>query len=440
MITSSHASHTRASIANSNLVQPGPVTFDFTNGVIAQDIIGNPGSPIASQQIGDAVLTLTADAGSLVYTDETSFSGYDVVGLDGLTISVDLENPNVLAPAVVTLALDGGRTFDLTELSVLDLSAFGLTVNIRTDKTVTPVSFNIPAAQFDGGTQLPSDAVRVMLASEPAMQGIAWAELSNAATGEVILLQFDNIVLSNIESLSTAPVFVEPLAASVDVDQNGSALDLASLLHVNDPDAAETLTWSVVSQASHGIAQLTGATASGGSADITPGGTLLYTPTSGYAGNDSITIQVSDGAATATRTINFSVIPQTPGTPDLDAGADTGLESDDDVTAAATLTLSGTRRAVCHGDGFQRHLDRQRPVDERPGRYLRCARLRHVCHRRPLERAWQRTCRDDRPHGAHDQLQRYRHRERQRRQRRRLQHQRRQPDDQRDPEPGARRR
>lgn len=342
MITSSHASHTRASIANSNLVQPGPVTFDFTNGVIAQDIIGSPGSPIASQQIGDAVLTLTADAGSLVYTDETSFSGYDVVGLDGLTISVDLENPNVLAPAVVRLALDGGRTFDLTELSVLDLSAFGLTVNIRTDKTVTPVTFNIPAAQFDGGTQLPSDAVRVMLASEPAMQGIAWAELSNAATGEVILLQFDNIVLSNIESLSTAPVFVEPLAASVDVDQNGSALDLASLLHVNDPDAAETLTWSVVSQASHGIAQLTGATASGGSADITPGGTLLYTPTSGYAGNDSITIQVSDGAATATRTINFSVIPQTPGTPDLDAGADTGLESDDDVTAAATLTLSGT--------------------------------------------------------------------------------------------------
>lgn len=345
MITSSHASSTRASIANSNLVQPGPVMFDFTNGVTAQNVIGSPGSPIASQQVGDAVLTLMADAGSLVHTDETSFSGYDVVGLDGLTVSVDLDNPDVLAPAVITLALDGGRTFDLTELSVLDLSAFGLTVNIRTNKTSTPVTFDIPPAQFDGGTQLPSDAVRVLLASEPDLQGIAWAELSNAVTGDVILLQFDNIVLSNIESLSTDPVFVDPLAASVDVDQNGGALDLASLLHVNDPDAAETLTWSVLTQASHGVAQLTGATASGGSADITPGGTLLYTPTSGYAGNDSVTIQVSDGAATATRTINFSVIPQAPGTPDLAAGTDTGLVQDDDVTAAASLTLSGTSAA-----------------------------------------------------------------------------------------------
>ena len=204
------------------------------------------------------MLTLMADAGSLVHTDETSFSGYDVVGLDGLTVSVDLENPDVLAPAVITLALDGGRTFDLTELSVLDLSAFGLTVNIRTNKTSTPVTFDIPPAQFDGGTQLPSDAVRVLLASEPDLQGIAWAELSNAVTGDVILLQFDNIVLSNIESLSTDPVFVDPLAASVDVDQNGGALDLASLLHVNDPDAAETLTWSVLTQASHGVAQLDG--------------------------------------------------------------------------------------------------------------------------------------------------------------------------------------
>jgi hypothetical protein len=342
MITSSHASSTRASSPGSNLAQSGPVTFEFTNGVVAQDTIGSPGSPVASQQIGDAVLVLTADAGSLVHTDETSFSGYDVIGLDGLTVSVDLQNPDVLAPAVIRLALDGGRTFDLTELSVLDLSAFGLTVNIRTNKTSTPVTFDIPAAEFDGGTQLPSDAVRVMLFSEPDLLGIEWAELSNAVTGDVILLQFDNIVLSNIESLSTAPVFVEPLAATVDVDQNGSALDLASLLHVNDPDAAETLTWSVVSQASHGTAQLTGATAGGGSADITPGGILQYTPTSGYAGNDSITIQVSDGVATATRIINISVIPQAPGTPDLAAGADTGLVQNDDVTAAASLTLSGT--------------------------------------------------------------------------------------------------
>ena len=48
--------------------------------------------------------------------------------------------------------------------------------------------------------------------------------------------------------------------------------------------------------------------ANSGGSNITPGGTLTYTPAAGYVGSDSFTVQVSDGAGgTATRTFNVTV-------------------------------------------------------------------------------------------------------------------------------------
>ncbi|MCX6954812.1 MAG: Ig-like domain-containing protein [Verrucomicrobia bacterium] len=105
---------------------------------------------------------------------------------------------------------------------------------------------------------------------------------------------------------NTAPVFVGA-TTTLAVNQNASATDLKSLLHVNDADSSQTLTWTQSSAPSHGTLTLTGATASSGSTDVTPGGTLTYTPTAAYFGSDSFTIQVSDGTATATRTISVTV-------------------------------------------------------------------------------------------------------------------------------------
>ncbi|MCF7763413.1 MAG: hypothetical protein K9N62_07040, partial [Verrucomicrobia bacterium] len=147
---------------------------------------------------------------------------------------------------------------------------------------------------------------------------------------------------ANQASLSNAsPTFVGS-TTSLSIGQNASATDIKSLLHVSDSDSGQTETWTQSSAPGHGTLTFSSATASSGSTDITPGGTITYTPTTGYAGTDSFTVQVSDGIATATRTISVSITPATPGTPDLSAATDSGSSSTDNITNAGTVTFSGT--------------------------------------------------------------------------------------------------
>ena len=70
-----------------------------------------------------------------------------------------------------------------------------------------------------------------------------------------------------------------------------TAQDLTSKLLVSDTDASQTETWTQVTGPSHGTLSITGATASSGSASITPGGTMTYTPTGGYNGTDTFSIR-----------------------------------------------------------------------------------------------------------------------------------------------------
>lgn len=127
----------------------------------------------------------------------------------------------------------------------------------------------------------------------------------------------NTLTLSNFllpgQSLGVPPTFVGS-TTTLSVAQNSSATNIKSLLHVSDADSGQTLTWSVSAAASHGTVTVSGATATTGSTDITPGGTLTYTPAPGYTGSDSFTVQVSDGSATATRTITVTVTDATPPT------------------------------------------------------------------------------------------------------------------------------
>jgi hypothetical protein len=112
---------------------------------------------------------------------------------------------------------------------------------------------------------------------------------------------------ATIASSNTAPAFVGS-TLSLSVNQNAGATDIKGLLHASDSDSGQTLTWSVTGAPSHGtLSSFAGATASSGGADLSPGGTLTYTPAAGYAGADSFTIRVSDGSASASRTIAVAV-------------------------------------------------------------------------------------------------------------------------------------
>lgn len=162
-------------------------------------------------------------------------------------------------------------------------------------------------------------------------------------------LNFNSITVANVSTApppNTAPSFVganTPLALTT----NAGATDFSSLVRVSDTDSAQTLTWTQTSSPANGTLVFTPSTQASGGASITPGGTLTYRPNAGFAGNDTFTIQVSDGAATANRTITVNVAPSTPGAPDLsgNAAVDTGVSQSDNITNAGTLSFSGTSAA-----------------------------------------------------------------------------------------------
>jgi len=117
--------------------------------------------------------------------------------------------------------------------------------------------------------------------------------------------------VASITNVNVAPTFVGSVTTLV-VSQGASATDITGLLHVSDTDSGQTETWNQSSAPLHGTLSFSSATASSGSTDITPGGTITYTPTAGYSGSDSFDAQVSDGRATATRTISVTVTVPAP--------------------------------------------------------------------------------------------------------------------------------
>jgi len=121
----------------------------------------------------------------------------------------------------------------------------------------------------------------------------------NGATGNNGRSVRSTLYLDSIRT-NTPPVIAEGSAISVTMSEDGSPTPFSLTLNASDVDG-DTITWSVLTQASHGSASAFGAGASKA---------ISYNSTADFNGNDSFVVRVSDGnSGTDDITVNVTVQP-----------------------------------------------------------------------------------------------------------------------------------
>ena len=271
--------------------------IDDANASITKAVQANDNSSLVTASIAGDVLTLDFQAsqtGTANITVQATSNSKTVD--DTFVVTVTPSNfPPVITqgagPLAVTMSEDGSPTVWVAPtLGATDANtaAAGLTWSVSsaaTDGTATvsgsaaaPTTFTYaPNADFYG-----SDSFVVQVTDGALTDTIT----VNVTVGEV----------------SDAPVITQgagPLTVSMSEDGNPTAW-VAPELNATDGDTASaSLTWSVLSAATSGIATVSG---SGSSPPI-----FTYAPAANFNGNDSFVVQVSDGTLTDTITVNVNV-------------------------------------------------------------------------------------------------------------------------------------
>jgi uncharacterized repeat protein (TIGR02543 family) len=270
---------------------------------------------------GDALTVLTSD---LAHTG----AGGTQIDTDGVAITVNATNdPPVLAGAGNTLAYAENQaatpictTITLTDPDDVTLEAAVVSISSNYVNGQDVLGF-VNTAKITGswvsstgtltltrvGGQTPAlsewrDALRsityVNTSENPSSSNRTVSFIANDGDAN------SNIVTSTITVTpeNDTPVITEGVATSVTSDEDNSPTAFAKTLNATDPDAADTLTWSIQTQASHGTATAPGTGTSKA---------IGYTPAANWNGSDSFVVQVSDGhGGTDTITVNVTVSPR----------------------------------------------------------------------------------------------------------------------------------
>ncbi len=136
-----------------------------------------------------------------------------------------------------------------------------------------------------------------------------------------------------VSRANDAPVITEGASTNVNMSEDGSPTPFSLTLNATDVDSSDTLTWSISSQASNGIASASGT----GTSKV-----ISYTPEQDYNGADAFVVQVSDGTTTDTITVNVSLTAQNDA-PVITQGASTSvIMSEDGSPTPFSLILNAT--------------------------------------------------------------------------------------------------
>ncbi len=133
------------------------------------------------------------------------------------------------------------------------------------------------------------------------------ADVTVDTSGKLYIADNGNFVVRKIGIKNHAPVFTAGAIDSFRVCENSGTITVDTRLAIHDSDIGQNLTWSLISGPLHGVA-LTSFGALSASSTIIPSG-LTYTPATGYSGNDTFRVMVSDGIASDTISIIATIMP-----------------------------------------------------------------------------------------------------------------------------------
>ena len=239
---------------------------------VAVDGAGN----IYIPDYGNNVIRKVNASGVISTIAGNTIPGYS--GDGGVATAAKLRNP-------YGIALDGEGNIYFTELQN------NIVRKVNTSGVISTIAGN--------GTQgYSGDKGPATLAQLNQPMGI-----SVNCDSKILISDYGNYVIRVLGLINRKPFFATA-SETVQACQN-TVLSLNSTLAVKDFDTTQAMTWTVASAPAHGTLVAGYATTSTGSL-LTPSG-LSYTPATGYTGTDVFTVQISDGMASATKTVTVNV-------------------------------------------------------------------------------------------------------------------------------------
>jgi len=316
----------------------------------------------SSRSAGGAIVCDYLPVGSFWSPSYSSALQYDLSSLSGRVVKsakLKLKTRSTLSSGVT---LDFTLAGSTTDAWVVIPDAF----STITFYQLPPVTDAIGTCSFNDHYPVASQVIEFDVTSFVQAQMGAGDQkasfvLSGASTSPIGEVDFYRDAATPTLEVESSTLGFIGAATSLNLAQDSAATDVTGPLHVSEVLASQTVTWTQVTAPTHGTLVVSGATAASTAtvpAELTaPSGTITYQPAAGYTGEDSFTVQASDGVASDTRKITILVgttVPlTTPTTSNLGAGQVT-LNLQSGVTGAGYFTLlEGSGNAVSVGSVAQ---------------------------------------------------------------------------------------
>ncbi len=274
----------------------GPLSYslnedsNLTVDLNATDVDGNALTWSVSASPSNGTASIDSATGVLSYTPDADFDANDTLTVsvtDGIATDTVVVNYSVTGVNDAPVITQGDGPLSL---SILEDASISYDLNVSDPDSGDSASWSLSVSSLNGTGSIASGTGILTYSPNADFNGSdSLTVLVTDGAGVT-----DSVVVNlSITAVNDAPVITQgdgPLSYSLNEDSN-----LTIDLNATDIEG-DVLTWSVSADPSNGTASIDSAT-----------GVLLYTPHADFDANDTLTVTVTDGTATDSVVVNFTV-------------------------------------------------------------------------------------------------------------------------------------